>query len=94
MLLCLYLDFVTVLAHLSEQEVSSFSSSAWILTQTVLSPDVTMAARFSLSSESDSEPSEELEEGERGSFPMEQDRQAPPRHTLTLPELRIAGKKQ
>lgn len=53
-----------------------------------------MAAKFSLSSDSDSEPSEEVEEGERGSLPIEQKRQALPRHTLTLPELRIPGKKQ
>lgn len=48
-----------------------------------------MAAKFSLSSDSDSEPSEEVE-GEGGCFPTEQ--QALPRHTLTLPELRISCK--
>lgn len=52
-----------------------------------------MAAKFSLSSDSDSEPSEEVEEGERGTFPMEQEGQALSRHALTLPELRIPGKK-
>lgn len=53
-----------------------------------------MAARFSLSSDSDSEPSEEVEEGESGSFATEKERQALSRHTLTLPELRLTGRKQ
>lgn len=53
-----------------------------------------MAARFSLSSDSDSEPSEEVEEGESGSFVTEEERQALSRHTLTLPELRLTGRKQ
>lgn len=52
-----------------------------------------MAARFSLSSDSDSEPSEEVE-GESGSFATEKERQALSRHTLTLPELRLTGRKQ
>lgn len=52
-----------------------------------------MATRFSISSDSDSEPSEEVEEGEQSSPPSEQERQLLQRHTLTLPELRLSGSK-
>lgn len=52
-----------------------------------------MAAKFSLSSDSDSDPSEEVEEGENSQSSTEQEQQQVlPRHALTLPELRMAGK--
>ncbi|XP_056882364.1 BCL2 associated agonist of cell death b isoform X1 [Takifugu flavidus] len=53
--------------------------------------DVTMATKFSISSDSDSDPSEEVDEGERNSSLSEQERQVLQRHTLTLPELRLTG---
>lgn len=52
-----------------------------------------MAAKFTLSSDSDSDPSEEVEEGENSQSSTEQEQQVLPRHALTLPELRMAGKK-
>lgn len=52
-----------------------------------------MAAKFTLSSDSESDPSEEVEEGENSQSSTEQEQQVHPRHTLTLPELRMAGKK-
>lgn len=55
--------------------------------------DVTMAANFSISSDSDSEPSEEVEEGEHSQSPAEEGQQVSQRHALTLPELRMAGRK-
>lgn len=66
--------------------------SVFILSLNFISPDVTMAARFSISSDSDSEPSE-VEEGERNSSLSEREKQVLQRHTLTLPELRLAGRK-
>lgn len=48
-----------------------------------------MAANFTISSDSESDPSEEVEEGESST---EQEQQLRPRHALTLPELRMAGK--
>lgn len=67
--------------------------SVFILSLNFIPPDVTMAARFSISSDSDSEPSEEVDEGERNSSLSEQERQVLQRHTLTLPELRLTGRK-
>lgn len=52
-----------------------------------------MAAKFTLSSDSDSDPSEEVEEGENSQSSTEREQQVFPRHALTLPELRMAGKK-
>lgn len=52
-----------------------------------------MAANFSISSDSESEPSEEVEEGENCQSSMEPEQQVLQRHTLTLPELRVAGRK-
>lgn len=57
------------------------------------SPDVTMAANFTISSDNESESSEEVEEGESSRSSTEQEQQVPGRHTLTLPELRMAGRK-
>lgn len=51
-----------------------------------------MAANFTISSESDSEPSEEVEEGEHSQSPAEEGQQVSQRHALTLPELRMAGR--
>ncbi|XP_036967855.1 BCL2 associated agonist of cell death b [Acanthopagrus latus] len=51
-----------------------------------------MAANFSISSDSDSEPSEEVEEGEHSQSPAEEGQQVSQRHALTLPELRMAGR--
>lgn len=52
-----------------------------------------MAANFTISSDSESDPSEEVEEGENSQSSTEQEQQFHPRHTITLPELRMAGKK-
>lgn len=52
-----------------------------------------MAAIFTVSSDSESEPSEEVEEGENSQSSTEPEPQVHPRHALTLPELRMAGKK-
>lgn len=85
-----HVNSATGSGHLSEQEVTSLGFPCFLFP----SPDVTMAARFRLSSDSDSEPSEEVEEGgESGSFATERERQALPRHALTLSELRIPGEK-
>lgn len=53
-----------------------------------------MAANFSISSDSESDPSEEVEEGDNLQSRNTQDRQnlGPQRHTLTLPELRMSGR--
>lgn len=51
-----------------------------------------MAANFTISSDSDSEPSEEVEEGENSQSSTEQEQQILQRHALTLPELRTAGR--
>lgn len=52
-----------------------------------------MAAKFTIA-DSDSEPSEEVEEGEHNQSSIGQGfKQVLQRHTLTLPELRMAGKK-
>lgn len=56
------------------------------------SPDVTMAAKFTIS-DSDSEPSEEVEKGEDDQSSTGERQQVLQRHTLTLPELRISGRK-
>ncbi|TKS92683.1 Bcl2-associated agonist of cell death [Collichthys lucidus] len=51
-----------------------------------------MAANFTVSSDSESEPSEEVEEGEDNrSSPEMAEQQLPQRHALTLPELRMGG---
>ncbi|KAG8006239.1 Glycoprotein hormone alpha-2 [Nibea albiflora] len=51
--------------------------------------DVTMAANFTISSDSESEPSEEVEEGEDNqSSPEMAEQQVPQRHSLTLPDIR------
>lgn len=55
--------------------------------------DVTMAANFSISSDSESEPSEEVEEGENNQSSTDQGQHVLPRHALTLPELKITGRK-
>lgn len=52
-----------------------------------------MAAKFTVSSDSDSDPSEEVEEAENSQSSTEMEPQVLPRHALTLPELRMAGKK-
>lgn len=52
-----------------------------------------MAAEFTLSSDSESDPSEEVEEGENSQSSTAQEQHILPRHALTLPELRMAGKK-
>lgn len=59
----------------------------------VTSPDVTMAANFTISSDSDSEPPEEVEEGQNNQPSTGEEQQLPQRHTLTLPDLRMAGRK-
>lgn len=50
-----------------------------------------MAANFTISSDSDSEPSEEVEEGENSQSSTEQE-QVLQRHSLNLPALRAAGR--
>ncbi|XP_051284912.1 BCL2 associated agonist of cell death b [Dicentrarchus labrax] len=50
-----------------------------------------MATNFTISSDSESEPSEEVEEGENNQSSTAEEQRAPQRHTLTLPELRMAG---
>ncbi|KAE8279001.1 Bcl2-associated agonist of cell death [Larimichthys crocea] len=51
-----------------------------------------MAANFTVSSDSESEPSEEVEEGEDNrSSPEMAEQQVLQRHALTLPELRMGG---
>nr|XP_046237128.1 BCL2 associated agonist of cell death b [Scatophagus argus] len=50
-----------------------------------------MAANFTISSDSESEPSEEVEEGENSQSSMGHEQQVLQRHALTLPELRMAG---
>lgn len=52
-----------------------------------------MAANFSISSDSESDPSEEVEEGENSQSSTEREQEVHPRHALTLPELRMAGKR-
>ncbi|KAL6118716.1 BCL2 associated agonist of cell death b isoform X1 [Pungitius pungitius] len=54
----------------------------------VLPTDVTMAAHFTIS-DSESEPSEGVEEEENNQLSSVQEQQRPQRHTLTLPELRL-----
>lgn len=54
-------------------------------------PDVTMAANFTIS-DSESEPSEEVEEGENNQPSAGGEEQIRQRHNLTLPELRPAGR--
>ncbi|XP_030018465.1 BCL2 associated agonist of cell death b [Sphaeramia orbicularis] len=49
-----------------------------------------MAAKFTIS-DSESEPSEDLEEEQRRQPPTEQEQQISYSHSLTLPELRMAG---
>lgn len=49
------------------------------------------AAMFSIS-DSESEPSEEVDEGEMSQSSTEREQDVTPRHTLTLPELRVAGR--
>lgn len=51
-----------------------------------------MAAKFTIS-DSDSEPSEEVEKGEDDQSSTGERQQVLQRHTLTLPELRISGRK-
>lgn len=46
---------------------------------------------FSIS-DSESEPSEEVDEGEMSQSSTEREQDVTPRHTLTLPELRMAGR--
>lgn len=53
-----------------------------------------MAANFSISSDSESEPSEDVEEGENNQSSTDQEQHVLKRHTLTLPELKITGRKQ
>lgn len=53
--------------------------------------DVTMDAHFTISSDSDSEPSEEVEEGKNNQSANGQEQNVPRRHILTLPELRAAA---
>lgn len=67
--------------------------SSFFQSYLLASPDVPMAAKFTLSSDSDSDPSEEVEEGENSQSSTEQEQQVLPPHALTLPELRMAGKK-
>ncbi|XP_041821193.1 BCL2 associated agonist of cell death b [Chelmon rostratus] len=50
-----------------------------------------MAANFTISSDSDSEPPEEVEEGQNNQPSTGEEQQLPQRHTLTLPDLRMAG---
>ncbi|XP_026208847.1 BCL2 associated agonist of cell death b [Anabas testudineus] len=50
-----------------------------------------MAARFTIS-DSDSDPSEGMEEEGHNQSPPGQEQQVFPRHTLTLPELRASGR--
>lgn len=52
-----------------------------------------MAAHFTVSSDSESDPSEEVEEGEYSQSSTEQEQQLRQRQTLTLPDFRMAGKK-
>lgn len=52
-----------------------------------------MAANFTISSDSESEPSEEVEEGENNQSSTDQEQQVLQRHTLTLPELKMTGRK-
>ncbi len=54
--------------------------------------DVTMAANFTISSDSDSEPSEEVEEGDNNQTVNGRQQQVPQRHSLAIPELRVPGK--
>lgn len=53
-----------------------------------------MAANFSISSDSESEPSEDVEEGENNQASTDQEQHVLKRHTLTLPELKITGRKR
>ncbi|KAM3590851.1 uncharacterized protein V6R79_017765 [Siganus canaliculatus] len=50
-----------------------------------------MAANFTISSDSESDPSEEVEERENNQPSNGQEQPLPQRHTLTLPELRTAA---
>lgn len=51
-----------------------------------------MSAHFTIS-DSESEASEEVEEGDNNQSLAVQEPQLPQRHSLTLPELRLAGRK-
>lgn len=62
-----------------------FSLTSLSFIELLTSPDVTMAANFTISS-SDSETSEV------GEPETDQDQRVPQRHNLALPELRVAGK--
>ena len=55
------------------------------------SPDVTMAANFTIS-DSESEPSEEVEEGDNNQSSSGHAQQVTQGYTLTLPELRTGGR--
>lgn len=50
-----------------------------------------MSTTFTISSDSESETSEEVEEGEKKQSSMGEEPRSPQRHSLTLPELRMAG---
>lgn len=51
-----------------------------------------MEAHFTIS-DSESEPSEEVEEGENNKSSIAEEQKVVHRHTLNLPELRMAGRK-
>ncbi|XP_070848910.1 BCL2 associated agonist of cell death b [Chaetodon trifascialis] len=48
-----------------------------------------MAANFTISSDGESDPSEEVEEGKSNQSSTGEEQQLPQRHTLTLPDLRM-----
>lgn len=56
-------------------------------------PDVTMAAQFTIS-DSESEPEEEVEGGKIKHSLNDPEQVVPHRHNLTLPELRVAGRRK
>lgn len=54
-----------------------------------------MSSNFTISSDSESEPSEEVEEGndnQSAAMTPEEEQPVLQRHTLTLPELRMSGR--
>lgn len=55
-------------------------------------PEVPMATNFTISSDSESELSEEVEEEGNSQLLTNQEQEVFQRHTLTLPELRMSGR--
>lgn len=74
-----FLHFIAVIKTKSNTHHFSFNP---------ISPDVTMAAKFTIS-DSESEPSDEVEEGDSSQSSTGQAQQTTLGHTLTLPELRM-----